>query len=114
MPKPNTVPVSQGTESWDTIINDNFKVLGRTGDPVPVPEFASEGALPAASAFTRCIAIVNNAQGWTIYLSNGSSWVPMARRALAVPDSIAADLASLVSDFNTLLSALRASGVIEP
>lgn len=113
MPKPNTALISQGTESWDAVLNDNFKVLGRTGDPVPVPEFANEGALPTAATFTRCVAAVNNAQGWTLYLSNGAAWVPMARRSQAVPDSAAADVPSLVADFNTLLSALRASGVVE-
>lgn len=113
MTRPEMTEIENGAEGWDAPLNDNFRVLGLDGDPMAVPEFPNTVSLPAANQFDRCLAAVEDATGWTLYLSNGTSWVPLARRGAAVSDSVAASTAAIVADFNALLAVLRASGVLQ-
>ena len=112
--KPVLKSVESAKESWDATLNDDLDVLGMAGTPVPVPEFGSVGALPAANLYDRCVAMVSDTTGWTLYLSNGSVWVPIAKRGSPIADFVGADLATLKSELNTALQTLRNAGIIAP
>jgi len=118
MARPNFSPVllDSGTEGWDAEVDDNFaaaKEVFQDG-PIPLKEYANVGALPAAAQYDRCACMVNlgGAVGWTIAISNGAAWQFVPKQAAAQANSTAAALADLVTDFNTLLTKLRATGVI--
>ena len=112
--KPTLNYLDSAKEAWDATLNDDLDVLGKAGTPVPVPEFGSVGALPAAGSYDRCVAFVSDTTGWTLYMSNGSAWVPIAKRGSAVADFVGADLATLQSELNNFLQILRNAGVLAP
>lgn len=105
------VPTSQG---WDAPLNDALDVLGRAGDPVPLPlHSGDESDMPTASDFDQCsIWVDHTTLGRVVATSDGSTWT--FHRGVAVPDSTAATVSDLKDDFNALLASLRASGALEP
>ena len=114
MPSPLLVPIQSGLESWDAAVDDNFDVLGKMGNPVPIPEWAggNETTLPAASAYDNCwIWVVHSTLGRTLAYSDGSAWKYLTAAAQA--DSTAVDVAGLKSDFNALLAKLRTAGTLK-
>lgn len=119
MTKPTFVPVSilAAVEGWDGPVTDNFDAIKDIfiDNPMPVKEYALAAALPTASNFDRCIVIKEDATaGWLIRFSDGSTWRIVPTQAAAQADSVAASLGALVTDFNSLLAKLRASGALAP
>ena len=112
MTRPIHVNIDNGVEGWDSDVNDDFDLVFDT--PLPPAEFTTEAGLPDATQYDRCIAAVNNTDsGWTIYMSDGTNWVPLGKQAVAQVDSIATTVINLRTDFNALLQNLRDAGVID-
>lgn len=113
MARPSFAAVPHGAQSWDAIVDSNFDKIGAT--PAPLAEFANVGALPAAGAYDRCVAVVtDDGNGYAaIVISNGTTWKILGTQAAAQADSTATTVADLKTDFNALLAKLRASGAID-
>ena len=73
MARPSPNAISSGLSSWDTDIGDNFDLIFET--PLPLARYASVGALPTASDYEDCIAIV---EGTGLYYCDGSTWTALA------------------------------------
>lgn len=79
MARPIPDEVVQGIEGWDASIEKNFDLVFES--PIPIKQFASVGALPAAADFVDCVAVVIEAgkkRQW--YISDGANWISMNRR----------------------------------
>ena len=74
MSRPALTDVTAGQQGWDATVNDNIAIL-RDG-PLPIVEFANEGALPAAGSNDRCLALTTDTG--TLWLSDGAVWRPLA------------------------------------
>lgn len=84
MARPTRIPIDDGVNDWDALINDNLEAL--FDGPLPVHASASltesnlESTFPAAS-FDRCLVWVNHSVvGYTLYWSDGTSWIPFGAR----------------------------------
>jgi hypothetical protein len=110
MPRPTTTPIAADQAGWDATIDDNFDVL--VGGPFPIKEYANFAALPAAGADNaRCVAALTDEH--RLVISTGAAWLRLPSMAAAQADSVAADVATIVADFNALLAKLRATKVID-
>jgi hypothetical protein len=108
------VPIAS-VEGWDAIIDTNFTDLSTIlfSQPIPLKEYALVASLPTASNYTNCLAMVNDpVAGYTLYFSDGVSWIPFGYQGVSVADSVAATVGDVVTDFNSLLASLRAAGII--
>jgi len=81
MARPLRISVDNGLQSWDTLLNDNLIIL--FDGPIPIHANASlteanlQTNFPAAS-HDRCIVWVNHSViGYTLYWSDGTTWIPM-------------------------------------
>ena len=115
MSRPLKIVISSALAAWDTDLNDNLDT--QFDDPYPLAEFATEGALPDANQFDRCVAAVNNPQtGYTVYLSDGTNWIPIGRQSVSVadlaqnisPTYVEAEVQAISDKVDELLVALRA------
>jgi hypothetical protein len=104
--RPTRYILAERQQAWDAEMDANFAMLTR--EPLPVAEYSTVGDLPPASSFEQCIAIA----GGKMYISNGSEWIPY-KEATNIPDSTATDVEQMATDFNSLLAALRAAGIIQ-
>jgi hypothetical protein len=87
MAKKTYVPLVSQLEGWDAQVNEGFATL--FDGPIPIAEYASTGALPAANLNDRALAFVNDATyGWVLYQSDGSSWTMVANPGGLVPMSV--------------------------
>ncbi len=84
MSRPLKVPVDNGVNSWDGLLNDDLDIL--FSGPLPIHESASlteanvESTFPAAQ-HDRCLVWVNHSVvGYTLYWSDGTAWIPMSAR----------------------------------
>lgn len=84
MARPTRIPIDDGVNDWDALINDNLEAI--FDGPLPVHASASlteanvESTFPAAS-YDRCIVWVNHSVvGYTLYWSDGTSWIPLGAR----------------------------------
>ena len=110
------IPDIPSGQSWDAPLNEALDILGRAGDPVPLPlhtgdESDLNSTFPAGN-FDQCSVWVDHTTlGRVLATSDGSSWT--YRRAAARADSTATDVAGIVSDFNDLLAKLRTAGLLD-
>jgi hypothetical protein len=81
MSRPLKIPVDNGVNSWDSLMNDDLDIL--FSGPLPIHESASltesnvQSTFPAAS-YDRCIVWVNHSiVGHTPYWSDGTAWIPV-------------------------------------
>lgn len=84
MARPTRIPIDDGVNDWDALVNDNLTLL--LDAPIPVHASASltesnlESSFPAAS-YDRCIVWVNHSVvGYTLYWSDGTAWIPLGAR----------------------------------
>lgn len=105
MSRPVRRVIASGIAAWDGDVDANFDAI--TGAPFPVAQYATTGALPAASSYDQCLALVVD----VLYISNGSTW-EVYQQSANVPDSTAVTAADMASDFNDLLSALQTAGIM--
>jgi len=103
MARPVRNVIGSGEAAFDGEIDSNHSIV--TDTPFPIARYANVGALPAASSYDDCLALVE-ADG-RIYISNGSTWELYDRKSAFVADSTASDATQMATDFNTLLSALQ-------
>jgi hypothetical protein len=83
MSRPLRIPIDDGVNDWDALVNDNLIEL--FDQPIPIHASASltesnlQSTFPAAS-FDRCLVWVNHSVvGYTLYWSDGTSWIPLGR-----------------------------------
>ena len=123
MSRPVYAPVAvvSSIEGWDALITDNFNATADAlaNYPLPIAKYAAisgGSGPPTASSYDQCICVANDSvtAGWVIMVSDGAAWNIVPKRAAAQANSVAGTLGALVTDFNSLLAKLRASGVIAP
>lgn len=117
MTRPNFTDIPHGVQGWDAVVNDDFALIGTT--PVPLALYANAGALPTASSYDKCFAVItDDGSGGggkpAFVMSNGTTWLLIGTRAATQAASVAATLGALVTDFNALLTKLKASGLMAP
>ena len=112
MARPTLRTISNGIQSWDADTDANFNMI--TGAPFPMFQVALIGELPLASSYDDCLAIVGTGASARMYISNGSTWELYDSVAANVPDSTATTATDMANDFNDLLSALKAAGIMAP
>ena len=108
MARPTRRVIASGIAAWDADSDANFGIL--TGAPFPMAQYALVGDLPAASSYDDCLALVVD----TLYISNGTTWEIYSGVSANVPDSTAVTATDMATDFNTLLAALIAAGIMSP
>lgn len=73
MARPTPSDISAALTNWDAEVQTNFDLLFET--PVPLANYGTVGALPAASSYADCVALVT---GDGVYYSDGSSWTKLS------------------------------------
>lgn len=73
-PVVDPLTILSNTENWDAAIRDCL--LAVFAAPLPLKEYATPAALPAAASYDNCIAAVVAPKG--IYYSDGSVWKRMS------------------------------------
>jgi hypothetical protein len=111
------IPAIPSGQSWDAPLNEALDVLGRAGEPVPLPlHTGDESDLQttfAAADYDQCqIWVDHTTLGRVLAWSDGSSWQFVPQPAAAQADSTAVSVGDLVTDFNNLLAAMRAAGLL--
>lgn len=117
MAKPALTTITS-SKSWDGEVNDNFDVLGGSGDPVPVPRHAGDETdlqttFPAAS-FAECqIWVAHSTLGLVLAYSDGTSWIFPRGAAKADISASGTTADAVAAELNDLLAKLRAAQIIE-
>lgn len=81
MSRPARIPIDDGVNDWDALVNDNLTLLLDAPIPIHADAALTESNLassfPAAS-YDRCVVWVNHSVvGYTLYWSNGTTWIPL-------------------------------------
>lgn len=100
--------IVESIQAWDADVDRNFEIL--TDSPLPLATQADVGTLTSTyppDEYEDCITLVNG----VLYTSNGVVWSPVIV-ADPVATSTASTVGEIVTDFNNLLVALRAAGVV--
>lgn len=108
MARPTPDTISSGMQAWDASVQANFDLLFAT--PAPLAVYANHGALPTASSYAHCVAVLEDED--RMVLSDGSVWLRVPSTAAARADSTATTVADLKTDFNDLLAKLRTAKVL--
>jgi len=106
MARPTRRVISSGIAAWDADVDFNFDLL--TGVPLAIKQYTLVGDLPAAGSYDDCLALV----GSVMYISDGATWNPYFAVSANIADSTAVTVADMATDFNTLLAALQAAGLM--
>lgn len=111
------IPAIPSGQSWDAPLNEALDILGRAGEPVPVPLHAGDESdlqtTFAAADYDQCqIWVDHTTLGRVLAWSDGSSWQFSPKQSAAQSDSTATTVGDVVSDFNALLTKMRASGLM--
>lgn len=84
MSRPLNIPIDDGVNDWDALLNDNLEIL--FDGPLPIHEDAAltesnvESTFPAAQ-YDRCLVWINHSVvGYTLYFSDGTAWIPFGAR----------------------------------
>ena len=81
MSRPVRIPIDDGLNDWDALINDDLTILFDAPIPLPQPAGLTESNLQAtypAASFDRCVVWANHSVvGYTLYWSDGTAWVPV-------------------------------------
>ncbi len=98
MARPTRIPIVNGQQAWDAVVNDDFKLVFNRPLAICIQEDDESTTLTeatlateyAAASYADCIAWVNHTvRGKTLYRSNGSAWVisrgatPMFERSIS-------------------------------
>lgn len=105
MARPTRNVISSGIAAWDSDVDTNFSII--TDTPFPIYRAATTSALPSASSYEDCLALIESSG--RLYISDGTSWSLYDRQAAYQADSTATTVADMVTDFNSLLDKLRTS-----
>lgn len=71
--------INNGENAWDAKANSMFQNL--LDRPIPIPQHSGDesdlASTWAASSYDRCMIWVDHTvRGWTLYWSNGTTWIP--------------------------------------
>lgn len=80
MTRPTLKEVSQGLQSWDADVNDNFTALWSG----PLPLVQDTPTYPSASSYDDCLLI--DSSDHHIRVSDGSNWYIVPKQAAAIED----------------------------
>lgn len=121
MAKKTYLRVTSAIEGWDALLNTNYTQM--EDDPLPIGDFSSFGALPAAASNDEAIAIYDDTSGTDkkLALCNGAAWFRIPLMAAAVADlsapttisgtgddaNINANFSAIQTKINALLASLR-------
>lgn len=127
MSKPALVlnTVNPSAAGWDAIISDNFDDVGDwlTDGPLPVTEYLLAATLPTASLWDRSIAAKEVTSGnWRLELSDGTNWLIIPVRAVAVASLsltvsagyVQAEVQAIATKLDALLAAMRTADQLAP
>lgn len=113
MARPSYNTITVGTANWDAPLNDNFEViLGAPFPPVQISTLAGLNSNFDPADYENCIATAGDEPGY-LFVSDGTEWRRVPYSAEAMANVVGWADATAQSDFNALLTKLRASGVIE-
>lgn len=83
MARPTRIPLVNGQQAWDSVVNDDFKLVfnrplaicnQQTNESTVLTE-SNLAASYAAASYAECFVWVNHSvRGYTLYRSNGSTW----------------------------------------
>ena len=73
MARPTPSSITAALTNWDVEVQGNFDLIFQT--PAPLAKYASSGALPTASSYADCVALV---EGDGVYYSDGTSWTKLS------------------------------------
>lgn len=83
MSRPERIPLVNGQQAWDSVVNDDFKLVfnrplaicqEQTDESTTLTE-SNLAASYAAASFSECFVWVNHSvRGFTLYRSNGTTW----------------------------------------
>lgn len=80
MPRPTSIPINDGVNDWDALINDDLDII--LNGPLPIHANASLTESNVAATFPpgsydRCLVWVNHSiVGYLLYWSDGTTWIP--------------------------------------
>lgn len=79
MARPTRSLIQNGQQAWDSDVNNNF--ISLFDEPIPLPAHTGDesdiASTYAAASYAQCHIWVNHTtRGWTLYYSNGTSWLP--------------------------------------
>ena len=80
MARPAHVGITSGLAAWDGEVDDNFDLIFTT--PVPIAQYANFAALPTASDYEDCLAILADTD--LVVVSDGTSWNYIGTRSALV------------------------------
>jgi len=102
MARPTRIPIDDGVNDWDALLNDDLAILLDAPLPLPEPAGLTESNLqstyPAAS-YAECIVWVNHSVvGKTLYYSDGTDWIPLPNGPRSPERSISATTTQAAAD----------------
>lgn len=84
MARPLRIPIDDGVNDWDALINDDLAIILDAPLPLPEPAALTEGNVQAtypAASYAECIVwLTHSVVGKTLYYSDGTDWVPFGPR----------------------------------
>lgn len=111
MTRPTPIVLPSGIASWDSLINKNFEMLNT--EPFPLYTVASFGALPDATLYENCVAlVVESATKRYMVSSDGVVW-KILQVAGYVDPSTAVDLATTITLVNDLIGSMQTGGLMD-
>ena len=111
MARPTRRDIESGISAWEADVDENF---GKIFDsPLPIAYYPLVGNLPDPADYEQCLAMVDVGADARLYISDGVSWSLYDQQSANVADSTATTVAQMASDFNDLLAALQAAGIME-
>jgi hypothetical protein len=111
--RPQRIILEEGIAAWDGDIDALFGLIYDAPFPMHVEDdiTAANSNFPPAS-YEDCLLLIGTAGARRLYTSTGSAWVLYDKVSANVPDSTATTTADMASDFNDLLAALQAAGIM--
>jgi len=84
MARPSFDTIAATAEQWDAVVDANFDLIGAT--PVPIAVYANLAALPAASAYDDCLAVLADVD--RLVVSDNANWRVVPTEAATVANLV--------------------------
>lgn len=111
--RPSRIILESGIAAWDADVDALFALIFDAPFPVHVEDDTTDATtnFPPGN-YEDCLLLIGTAGSRRLYYSDGSSWLLYDKQAGLVPDSTATDATQMATDFNSLLSSLKTSGIM--